>query len=497
MKAGRERQLVTFSLTLGIFLAAIEATAVAAAMPTAVSELGGVERYSWVFTAYLLTSTAAMPLYGKLADLYGRRRIFQLGISVFIVGSVLCGQASSLNVLIAFRAIQGLGAAGLMPVTATIAADIYSLQERGRVQGAFAGTWAVAGLLGPLIGGWITDNFSWRLIFYASVPLGFLAMALVGRFLREEIQPREHAFDLLGTCSLTAAVTCLLVALTEGTASWGWGDPRTLGLLAVAFAGLAVFLWQERRAPEPMLPLDIFHIPIVAVASAGNLVLGMMLYSLSTYVPIFGQGVLGGTAVDAGSLLIPLSLGWTFSSTVGGRFLMRFTYRTFLLWGAAVAFAGCSGIAAAGLDTTRLEFMAAAFFVCLGFGWVSLPFLLGPQNAVPWQKRGVATSSVQFFRSIGGALAVAGLGALFHARQTAAVVRRGLADGPDIGAALDPELRAGLDPVVLQGLQEAVMDGLDGIFTTLALLAGIIVVVALAFPRGSAEELAWPEKPPP
>ena len=470
---------------LGIILAAVEATGVAAAMPTAAAELGGVERYSWIFTAYLLTSTVAMPLYGKLADLYGRQRIYQSAVMIFLAGSALCGAAPSMPLLIVFRALQGLGAGGLMPITATIAADIYPLAERGRVQGLFAGTWAVAGLLGPLVGGWVTDTLSWRWIFYLAIPAGLASIVLTGRHLREDVAPRRHSLDVLGTLSLAAAVSCLLVALTEGTRRWGVLDPRTLGLFAAAAAGFVLFLWQEHRAAEPILPLDIFKNRLIAVGSAGNVVLGMLLFSLTTYVPIFGQGVLGGTALDAGALLIPLSLGWTVSSTVGGRLLMRMSYRTFELWGAAFTLGGCVLLALADADSGRGDVMGAAFVIGLGLGWVSLPLLLGVQNAVPKARSGVATSSVQFFRFIGGAVAVAALGALFQARQSA---RSG---GLDVEAALDPELRAALDPATLDVLQGALLHALDGVFVATTAIAVAGLLCAAAFPRGSAEELAW------
>lgn len=485
MQPGRERRRVTAALMLGIILTAVEATGVSAAMPTAASELGGVERYSWIFTAYLLTSTIAMPLYGKLADLYGRRRIFQTGISLFLLGSMLCGTAPSMTVLIVFRAIQGLGAGGLMPLTATIAADIYPLAERGQMQGLFAGTWTVAALLGPLGGGWITDTFSWRWIFYLTIPAGVLSIALVGRYLREVVEPRRHALDVLGALSLMVAVISFLVALTEGTSQWGRLDPRTLALYAASAAGLATFLWQERRAAEPILPLDIFGNRQVSVASVGNVLLGMLFFSLSTYIPIFGQGVLGGTAIDAGSLLIPLSLGWTLSSTVGGRMLLRMSYRAFLLWGASVATGGCVFLALVDAESSRWDVMRTAFFIGLGLGWVSLPYLIGVQNAVPKERRGVVTSTVQFFRFIGGAVAVAALGALFQARQSAA------SGGLDVEAALNPELRAHLDPQTLKVLQGALLHALDGVFVALTGIAVAVFLCAAAYPRGSAEELAW------
>jgi len=490
LQPGKERRLVTAGILLGMFLAALEATAVAAAVPTAVGELGGVSRYSWVFSVYLLTSTTTVPLFGKLADLYGRKRTYQVAVAFFLVGSALSGLARSFGQLVIFRAIQGLGAGGVMPVAITIVGDIYSLEERGRVQGAFSGVWALASLIGPLLGGIITDALSWRWIFYLNVPFGLVSAWMLHRWLREETGRTEHRLDVLGTVSLTAAVTLLLLALIEGPESWGWSDARTLGLLAGSAAGLALFFWQERRAPEPMLPLDLFKNRLIAVASAGNVLLGALLFSITAYVPMFGQGVLGGTAVDAGSILAPILIGWPIASTLAGRMLLRVGYRTMSVGGATLTVAGSLLLARAGAATTRLEVMAAMLVIGLGLGFLSMPYLLGVQSAVPWQRRGVATSSVQFFRNIGGAVAVAALGALLNARLRAIA-----GPGADANAVLDPALRTRLAPATVHHLVSALLHGIQGVFIALAGLAVVSFAVALLFPRGSAREQMHQESP--
>jgi EmrB/QacA subfamily drug resistance transporter len=482
VQPGRERRLVTASILLGMFLAALEATAVAAAVPTAAGELGGVARYSWIFSAYLLTSTTTVPLYGKLADLYGRERIYQAAMVVFLVGSVLCGVAETFGQLVLFRAIQGLGAGGVMPVAITIVGDIFTLEERGRIQALFSGIWATAGLIGPVIGGILTDTLSWRWIFYLNIPFGLISAWMLHRYLREETQRREHRLDILGTVSLTASVTFLLLALIEGPGSWGWRDPRTIGLLAGSVIALAVFLWQEGRVPEPMLPLDLFRNRLIAVASLGNTLLGTLLYSITAYVPMFSQGVLGGTAFDAGSILMPILIGWPISSTLAARVMMRIGYRTMSLTGNVLVVAGAALLAGADAGTTRLEIMAALFFVGFGLGFVSMPYLLGVQNAVPWGRRGVATSSVQFFRTMGGTLSVAVFGALLNARLAATA-------GPGVTAdsALDPAVRAGLAPETLSRLTGALLEGLSAVFVGTALLALAGLAVSLFFPRGSVQ----------
>ncbi len=486
MQPGRNRQLVTASVMLGMFLAAMEATAVAAAVPTAVGEMGGVARYSWVFSAYLLTSTTTMPLFGKLADLYGRRMIYHVSVALFLLGSALSGMAGSLEQLILFRALQGLGAGGVTPIAITITGDIYSLEERGRVQGLFSGVWALSSLVGPLLGGWITDAFSWRWVFYINLPFGIASALLLQRYFRDKETRREHRLDVLGTISLTAAVTLLLLALLEGPDIWGWSDVRTLGLFAGSAVSLAFFLWQERRAAEPILPLDLFKNRLIAVASMGNTLLGSLLFAITAFVPMFAQGVLGGTAMDAGTILTPILVAWPISSMLAGKYLLRVGYRRFALFGSLVALAGTAQLAMVDASTTRLWVLVSMGLIGFGLGFISMPYLLGPQNAVPWQQRGVATSSVQFFRSIGGAVAVAALGAFFNARWTA------LAPGIDPNTALDPALRAKADPTALAQLGAALLHGLQGVYLVLAVIGAACVVVAWVFPKGTASSHAHP-----
>ncbi|HSU84411.1 MAG TPA: MDR family MFS transporter [Thermoanaerobaculia bacterium] len=487
MQPGRERRLVTSAILLGMFLAALEATAVATAVPTAVGELGGVAHYSWVFSAYLLTSTTTVPLFGKLADLFGRKRTYLWSVAIFLLGSALCGFARSFPQLILFRAIQGLGAGGVSPVATTIVGDIYTLEERGRIQGIFSGIWAMASLVGPLLGGLLTDHLSWRWIFYLNIPFGLLSAVMLQRWMREESRRTEHRLDILGTVSLTTAVTLLLLALLEGPGTWGWGDIRTLGLLAGSAAGLAVFVWQERRAPEPMLPLDLFQNRLIAVASVGNFLIGALLYSVTAYVPMFGQGVLGGSAVKAGSILAPILLGWPIASTLAGRLLLKIDYRPLTIFGSLTVLTGASLLARTNAETTGSWIMLSMMITGFGLGFLSMPYLLGVQNAVPWRRRGVATSSVQFFRNVGGAISVAALGALLNARLQAIA-----GPGVDANAVLEPAKRARLatlDPGALHRLTSALLHGLQGTFVAIAALSAVFLLTALLFPRGSARSL--------
>lgn len=470
---------------LGMFLAALEATAVGTAMPTAVAEMGGVARYSWVFSAYLLTSTTMVPMFGKLADLHGRRLIYIISAIVFMGGSALCGVAGSFTQLIVFRAVQGLGAGGLMPVSITLIGDIYPLEERGKVQGLFSGVWGLSSVVGPAAGGLVTDLLSWRWVFFLNIPFGIVSVVMLRLYLRERQPRREHRLDLLGTISLTLTVTLLLLTLLEGSELFGWTDPRTLGLLALAGLGLLFFLWQERRAAEPMLPLDLFRNPVIAVSSVGSVILGTVLFCATAFVPMFAQGVLGGSAVDAGLTLAPMTIGWPISSTIAGWLLIRAGYRPLAVAGGALSFGGVLLLATVHADSARGLLMAAMFITGLGLGLVSTPYLVAVQNAVSWDRRGVATSSVQFFRTIGGAIAVAALGALLNARMA-----RQPGAGTDPNVAMDPDLAAGMDPAVLESVRQGLGEGLHAVYVGMAAVAACGLLTALAFPRGSARSHA-------
>jgi EmrB/QacA subfamily drug resistance transporter len=479
LQPGRERQLVTVALVSGMFLAALEATGVATAMPTAVSELGGVSRYSWAFSAYLLTSTTTVPLFGKLADLHGRLRIYHVSVIIFLLGSALCGAAQTFEQLVIFRAIQGIGAGGVMPISVTLVGDIYTLEERGRIQGVFSAVWGIASLVGPIVGGLVTDMLSWRWIFYFTIPFGIISAIMLQMFLREPLRRKDHKLDVLGTVILTTAVTMLLVAMLEGSEVWGWTDSRTLGLIALSLLGLGAFIWQEKRAEEPMLPLDIFSNRVIAVASAGSVILGSLLFSLVAFVPMWAQGVWGGSASDAGTALIPMMLAWPLASTISGRLMLRVGYRVLVITGSILAAIGLAILSYGHPD--RLQLTIAMAVIGLGNGFIATPFLVAVQNAVPWNRRGVATSTNQFFRTIGGSISVAALGAVLNAH-----LRDALGAGANANTLLDSKARSAMDPGTLGRTVTAMAEGLHTIFVICLVGALIAVIIAWMFPGGHA-----------
>lgn len=492
MRPGRERQLITAATLAAMFLAALEATAVATAMPTAVSEFGSLERFSWTFSSYLLASTVSVPLYGKLADLFGRKRVFLIAIGLFLLGSILCGLAGSIGQLIAFRVLQGIGAGGVIPLSITIVGDIYTLEERGRIQGLYSAVWAVSSLAGPAVGGIVTELASWRWVFLFNVPFGLVAAVLVHLYLREPAPPGRARLDIRGTLSLAAGSAALLLALHEGGTNWGWTDGRTLVALLVSTVCTALFLREQRKAPEPTLPLDLFENRVIAVASAGAVAIGTLLFCLTAFVPMFAQGVLGGGPGAAGATLVPLSLAWPLTSTLAGWFLMRTGYRPLLVTGSLLTFVGTLLLARAAHGGGRPDVLLAMLVTGAGLGFMSTPYLVSVQTGVPWRRRGVATSSQQFFRTIGGALAVALFGSVINVRLQAV-----LGPGASAAEALDPETRGQMDPAVLEGIAAALRDGLSTVFLALAAVGAAGVLIALLFPRGAASALAFREEPRP
>ena len=416
--------LVAFSaMMLATLLSALDQTIVATALPEIADDLQGFEDLSWVVSAYLLAATVTVPLYGKLSDLYGRRRLFVVSISIFLLGSALCGLAQSMGQLIAFRALQGIGAGGLIPLSQAAIADLFSPRERGRYQGYMGAVWATAAVAGPLLGGTLTDAASWRWIFLINLPLGALALVVVVRTMKITHVPREHSIDYGGALALSVGVTAVLLAAAWGGTTYAWDSPEVLAAAVVGVLGLAAFGVVERRVKEPLLPLGLFRSRTFAVSTGAALLIGGVLFGITIYVPVFVQRVLGASATSSGVVLIPLSFGWVLASMTSGQIIARTgRYKVFPVIGSVLVLAGCVLLALLGEDSSRIVVTLDLTVVGLGMGTMFQTFVIATQNRVPVSELGVATAAVQFFRSMGGSLAVAGLGALLTAR---------LADGLD------------------------------------------------------------------
>jgi EmrB/QacA subfamily drug resistance transporter len=492
----RRRWAVTAGVMTGMFLAALEATVVSTAMPTVIATLGGISHYSWVFSAYLITSTVTVPVWGKLSDIYGRRPLFQVGVVLFLLGSVLSGLSASMAQLIMFRALQGLGAGALLPLGMTIIGDVYTPEERARMQAYFSGVWGLSSVVGPLVGGFITDSMSWRWVFYLNIPFGIAAALIIRLAL---VEPRQHerpTIDYLGAATLTASITLLMLALVEGGSSLAAIlSGQNLALLGGAMFFAILFLVAERRAADPIVPLDIFRDRVVAVAVSAGFLAGVAMFGVTTFIPLFAQGALGSSATAAGTLLTPMLLSWVILSIVGGRLLLRVGYRPMCIVGFTILALGLALLANLGLETGRVWLYLDLALVGSGLGLTMLTLLLAVQQSVPRTRLGVATSLNQFSRSIGGAVGVAVLGAVLSAGLSARLqevaregrgglsAERATALAADPSALLEPAARAALPPETLTALRGALASSIRNIFWAAAAAALLALLVVTRLPR--------------
>ena len=412
--------IVTLGIMLSLFMASMESTVIATAMPTIIGQLGGLEHYSWVFSAFMLASTATVPLYGKLSDLFGRRRLYIFAMGLFLIGSALSGQASNMTQLIIFRAIQGLGAGGVQPLAFIMIGEMFSLQQRARMQGLFSGVWGVSSIVGPLLGGFLVDQLSWRWVFYVNVIPGLLAATLVALAWRDQVHRHETpVVDYAGAGLLTASVVALLFGLME------LGTPASWALISLAAVLFGVLLWVERRAADPILPLNLFRDRLFSVAVGHGMLAGWAMFGSTSFVPLFVQSVLGTSATQAGITITPMLLGWVTASIIGARLMLIVGYRTLGLIGMTSLSLGTFLMSQASLSTSQTMLMVFVALMGIGMG-LSIPSLLiAVQSSVERRHLGAATSTVQFSRSIGGTLGVSVMGAALTLRLTSGLQAAG------------------------------------------------------------------------
>ncbi|MFD5712693.1 DHA2 family efflux MFS transporter permease subunit [Streptomyces pharetrae] len=456
------------ALLLGMLLAALDQTIVSTALPTIVSELGGMDHLSWVVTAYLLASTAATPLWGKLGDQYGRKRLFQTAIVIFLIGSALCGMAQNMPQLIAFRALQGLGGGGLMVLSMAIVGDLVPPRDRGRYQGLFGAVFGATSVLGPLLGGVFTEHLSWRWVFYVNLPVGVVALAVIAAVLHIPRKTARHVIDYLGTFLIASVATCLVLVASLGGTTWSWGSPQIIGLLVLGVLLAVAFVAVERRAAEPVLPLKLFRIRTFTLSAVISLVVGFAMFGAMTYLPTFLQVVQGVSPTMSGVHMLPMVLGLLLASTVSGQIVSRTgRWKVFPIAGTGITTFGL--LLLQELDENSSDAQISTFFFVfgLGLGLVMQVLVLIVQNAVSYEDLGVATSGATFFRSIGAAFGVAVFGTIFAGRLgdklTAAFRGAELPPGVSVDALegdprglaqLPPELR----PAALHAYATAITD---------------------------------------
>jgi EmrB/QacA subfamily drug resistance transporter len=398
-----------------LMLAALDQTIVATALPRIVSNLGGLTSYTWVFTAYMLTSTVTVPLYGKLGDVYGRRPLFLISIVIFLIGSALCGVAQNMTELVVFRGVQGLGAGGLFPLALAVVGNIVPPRDRGRYQGLIGAVFAAASIIGPLAGGFIVDHASWRWVFFVNLPVGGLALLVVSVTMPRLAERREHSIDYAGAVVLAAGTAALLLGLVWGSQSYPWGSAHVVGALAASAALLVAFGLWERRVPEPILPFDLLRRRTILASIISMGLVGMAMFGTITFVPLFVQGVIGTSATSSGVVLTPLMLGAVTASILSGQWVSRSgRYRPNALLGPVVLTAGLVLLWRMGPSTTNGEAARNMVIAGVGLGLMMQVFVLNVQNAAPVRAMGTATALTQFARSIGATIGVTIMGVIVN-----------------------------------------------------------------------------------
>jgi len=458
-----ERGPILLSVMLATALVAIDSTILATAVPSVVADLGGFSQFPWLFSIYLLAQAVSVPLYGKFADIVGRKPMMLLGISIFLVASILCGFAWSMVALIVFRGLQGLGAGAVLPIGQTIIGDVYSVAERAKITGYVAGVWAASSVIGPTLGGIFSDYISWRWIFFVNIPIAIAAMLVLQRSFHETVERRRHRIDYAGAALLAVGASLLILGLLEGGVAWAWDSGSSIAVLSSAAVLLVAFGVVEARAAEPILPLWVFRRRVLLGANSTSLCVGVILIGLTSYVPLYAQGVLGHGAVVAGFAVAALTLGWPIAAALSGRFYLRIGFRDTALFGTLFAIAGSAILLSVGPDSSVWRIALACWVIGLGMGFIASPVLIAAQQSADWQTRGVVTGTTMFARSVGSAVGVAVFGAIANA----AVVSR-IGDGHED----------------LENLRASVLaPAIHDVFLAAAVFSVLVVLTVLIIPR--------------
>lgn len=479
------RPLVLIAVMLAMFMSAVEATIVTTAMPTIVAELGGFARYSWVFSSYLLMSTVTVLVYGKLADLFGRKPILFIGLTLFLLGSILAGFAGSMEQLIGFRLLQGFGAGAVMPIATTIVGDIYTTEERAKIQGYLSSIWGISAVLGPAIGGGIVYYLSWEYIFWINIPLGILSMIGIGLFLHEPERERKVSIDYKGAIILTVSLSILLYWLVEGGQSFNRLSVLSIGVLLTAIVLFAVFVYVERSAKDPLMPFTIWKNPVILYANLVSFTTGFILIGVSTYLPTFVTGVMEQPAIIAGFTLTAMSIGWPLASTAAGHMLIRYGTFTVSFIGGISLIIGSTLFVVMSASSGPLWAAMASFFIGIGMGLTSTSFVVTIQAAVPRKMRGSATAANMFMRNFGNTVGAAFYGAILNLALLKYFKDKNVNFGlEDVNLLLTEGSRQLIGSSEVHLLQNGLDLSLQWVYIGVVLFAIVSTLLILRIPRG-------------
>lgn len=482
-----KRPLVLAAVMLAMFVSAVEATIVSTAMPSIASELGGFSKYSWVFSAYLLMSTVTVLLYGKLSDIFGRKRIFAAGMLLFLLGSLLCGFANSIEELIFYRFVQGMGAGAVMPIATTIVGDIYSREERAKIQGYLSSVWGISAVTGPAIGGILVVTVGWEYVFWLNLPLGILSLLGVLLYLKEPVNTKKPVIDYKGAALLTAALSSMLYLLVEGGVSFDWLSRPSMILMAASLLFFVLFIWVEQKAVDPMMPFEIWRNKTILYANLVSLATGVILIGISSYLPTYVTGVMEQPAAIAGFTLTAMSIGWPLAAFFSGRLLLKIGYFKTSLAGGAFLVIGTLLFVLMQPGFGPLWAAMSSFFVGLGMGLTSTAFIVSIQASVSYELRGSATASNMFMRNLGSTIGVALLGSILNSS-----LLRSFADNDQnyslssINDLLSADSRAGLSVETLGFLQLGLAGALQNVYLVTAFFAlvSFILIFGLRGQKG-------------
>ena len=482
-----KRPLVLISVMLAMFVSAVEATIVSTAMPSIASELGGFSKYSWVFSAYLLMSTVTVLLYGKLSDIFGRKRIFAVGMLLFLLGSLLCGFANSIDELIFYRFVQGMGAGAVMPIATTIVGDIYSREERAKIQGYLSSVWGISAVTGPAIGGVLVVTIGWEYVFWLNLPLGIISLLGVLLFLKEPVNTKKPVIDYKGAALLTAALSTMLYLLVEGGVSFDWLSRPSMILLAASLLFFVLFIWAEKKAVDPMMPFEIWRNKTILYANLVSLATGVILISISSYLPTYVTGVMEQPAAIAGFTLTAMSIGWPLAAFFSGRLLLKIGYFKTSLAGGTFLIIGSLLFVLMQPGFGPLWAAMSSFFIGVGMGLTSTAFIVTIQASVSYELRGSATASNMFMRNLGSTIGVALLGSILNS----SLLRYFADNGKDyslssINDLLSVDSRAGISADALGFLQQALVGALQNVYLVTAFFAllSFILILGLRGQKG-------------